>query len=136
MNIERVLARGRTIDRMTMRAVVKIERPTGNLATDPTTGKVTPSYVVVSTGHPARIRVPGLAYESTSDVATADIVKARVIVRVPYNAGIRPGDRMTVLSDPDNPQTVGVRYVVESTDRESQGTSLRCHVTDIQEGII
>lgn len=126
-----------------MRATCIIERP-GDDDTDEN-GVVTTSFTQIypdpdwPDDHPhadgkCYTRYPGLAWEQTPEVAGATIVSSRLIVRIPHGAVIRPGDRITIESDPDNPQMVGTRVRVESIDDQSQATAQRIVTTDYQSG--
>lgn len=80
------------------------------------------------------LRYPGLAQEAVRDVAGAQVVESRIVVRIPFGAVVRPGDRVTVASDPDNPQLAGVVLRVESIDDQSQATAQRLLCSDLQAG--
>lgn len=138
-----VLARGRRAAIARMRATCIIERPGADETDDD--GNVTTTFTQVypdpewPDDHPhadgkCYSRYPGLAWEQTPEVAGATIVSSRLVVRIPFGAVIRPGDRVTILADPDNPQMAGTKLRVESIDDQSQATAQRLITTDYQSG--
>lgn len=130
--VDRVLRMGRDAFLRRMRGTCQIDRPTGT--TGDGKGGVTETLESVATV-PCYIRYPGLAYESTYDSAGASVSQSRVVVRVPFGVVYRPGDRVTVLSDPDNPQLVGTVLRVASIDDMSQATAQRLLCEDNQAGV-
>lgn len=130
--VTHALQHGRAAFLRRMRGTCQIDRPTGT--TDDGKGGVTETLIAVATA-PCYIRYPGLAHESTFDVAGASVSQSRVVVRVPFGTVYRPGDRVTVLSDPDNPQLVGTVLRVASIDDMSQATAQRLLCEDNQSGV-
>lgn len=91
-------------------------------------------------GHPAAagpcyMRYPGLAFENEHDSQGVTIVQSRVVARLPFGVIFRPGDLITILSDPDNPQMVGTVLRVASIDDQSQATAQRLLCEDNQAGV-
>lgn len=80
-------------------------------------------------------RYPGLAFEQNTEVAGGTAVVSRLVVRIPFGPICRPGDQVEVLTDPDNPQMVGVRLSVASVDDASQNTAQRLICNDFQGGV-
>lgn len=81
------------------------------------------------------VRYPGVAFETNKQSAGVTIVDSRVIVRIPFGPIIRPGDRVRILTDPDNPQLAGSVYRVASIDDQSQATAQRLLCDDLQAGV-
>ena len=129
MGVDRVLARARAAFLRRMRATCRVERPG---KPDPLTGL--PSWALVYEGR-CYTRYPGLAFEQSPEVAGAVLAQSRVILRVPFGVQYRPGDVVTILSDPDNPQMVGARLRVESCDDQSQASAQRLLCNDEQTGV-
>ena len=124
-----------------MRATCVIERP-GEDDTDEN-GDVTTPFTQIypdpewPDDHPhadgkCYTRYPGLAWEQTPEVAGATIVSSRLVVSIPHGVVARPGDVVTILSDPDNSQMIGTRLRVASIDDQSQATRQRLVVDDLQ----
>lgn len=116
-----------------MRGTCVIERPTGTSTDDD--GVVTPSFEPVYEGK-CYTRYPGLAQEANREVGGATVVESRIVVRVPFGPICRPGDRVTITGDLDNPQLAGAVYQVESIDDQSQSTAQRLLCTDFQSGVL
>lgn len=120
-----------------MRGTCTIRRPIpGEEADDPTLpGRTIPVYedepVYVGKCY---LRYPGLAHEQNPVFAGATDVVTRVIVRIPFGPICRPGDVVTIDSDPDNPQLVGTSLRVASIDDQSQATAQRLLCEDFQAG--
>ncbi len=144
MALANALDRGRAafIDRM--RATCIIDRPVDKTIDDD--GRSSIAYAQVypdpawSPGHPhadgkCYVRYPGVAFETNRASAGVTIVDSRVIVRIPFGTVHRPGDRVRILTDPDNPQLVGTRYRVASIDDQSQATAQRLLCSDYQAGV-
>lgn len=129
-----VLAQARAAFERRMRATCRVERPTGGLVYDPVLMVDVPEVVLVSEPR-CYVRYPGIAFEQSPEVAGAVLAQSRVIVRVPFGVQYRPGDVVTILSDPDNPQMVGARLRVESCDDQSQASAQRLLCTDEQTGV-
>ena len=115
-----------------MRATCVIERKTGETTT---AGVVTPTWTTIYEGK-CYSRYPGLAQEANRDVSGATVTESRLIVRIPLGAACKPGDRVTIAADPDNPQMAGTVLLVESTDDQSQATAQRLLCSDPQSGVI
>lgn len=130
--VSHVLQRGRDAFARRMRGTCDVRRPNGT--TPDGRGGETPILEPVSGNLPCYVRYPGLAHESTFDSAGVSVPQSRVVVRVPFGAIYRPGDRITILSDPDNPQLVGTVLRVASIDDMSQATAQRLLCEDNQAG--
>lgn len=126
------LAELRDLAESRMRATCKIDRPTGESTSS--TGVVTTTWTQVYAGK-CYSRYPGLAHESNRDSAGAQVVESRLVVRIPFGTVIRPGDRVTITADQDNPQLAGVVLRVASIDDQSQATAQRLLVEDFQSGV-
>lgn len=136
--------RGYAVDRM--RGTCIIERPTGDKNVGG--GKVEKEYTQVYPDpswwpdtHPhtdgkCQTRYPGIAAEQNRELAGQTTTESRVTHKIPHGVSIRPGDRVTILSDLDNPQLVGRVLRVESVDDQSQATAQRLRCTDVQSGVI
>lgn len=85
---------------------------------------------------PFYCRYPGLAHETVRHSAGTSIVESRLVVRVPFGRVYRPGDVLTILEDPDNPQIEGVVVRVASIDDQSQATAQRLLTEDFQSGVV
>lgn len=81
------------------------------------------------------VRYPGLAFESNLDSVAVSVAQSRVVVRVPFGVAFRPGDVITVLSDPDTPHLAGTVLRVASIDDQSQSTAQRLLCEDNQSGL-
>lgn len=117
-----------------MRARCHIERPEG-VDEDGKGGAAGRLVTVGQPETPCYLRYPGLAFETNLDLAGSRVAQSRVVIRVPFGAIYRPGDRVTILSDPDNPQLVGTVYRVASIDDMSQATAQRLLCEDNQSGV-
>jgi len=117
-----------------MRGTCKIERPTGDQVTDED-GVVSAVFATVYTGK-CYTRYPGLAQEANREVGGATVVESRIVVRIPFGPVCKPGDRVTMIADLDNPQLAGSVYRVESIDDQSQSTAQRILCSDFQGGVI
>lgn len=140
-----VLERGRAAAIARMRARCIIERPSGTDKVEK--GVVTPTFDRIypapdwTDSHPhadgkCYTRYPGLAFEQTREVAGAPITESRIVHRIPFGVVCRPGDQITIVDDPDNPQMNGTRIRVDSIDDQSQATAQRLLCSDIQSGVI
>lgn len=109
-----------------MRASCRVERPG---KPDPLTGL--PSWTQVYDGR-CYTRYPGLAFEQSPEAGGAVFTVSRLVVRVPFGVAYRPGDRVTIVSDPDNPQMAGTRLRVASIDDQSQASAQRLLCEDYQ----
>ena len=134
VSVARALRHARPGFERRMRATCRVERPTGGLVYDPVLMVDVPEVVLVSEPR-CYVRYPGIAFEQSPEVAGAVLAQSRVVLRVPFGVQYRPGDVVTVLSDPDNPQMVGARLLVESCDDQSQATAQRLLCTDEQTGV-
>lgn len=140
-----VLDRGRQAAIARMRAQCFIDRPNGTETT--VGGKVTQGHDRVypspdwPENHPhadgkCYTRYPGLAFEQTREVAGAPVTESRIVHRIPFGVVCRPGDLVTIVDDPDNPQMNGTKLRVDSIDDQSQATAQRLLCTDVQSGVI
>lgn len=126
MSVGPVLEQARAAFARRMRATCTIERPG---ARDPLTGQ--PSWAALYTGR-CYTRYPGLAQEQNPEAGGAAFTVSRLVVRVPFGVQCRPGDRVTVTADPDNPQMAGTRLRVASIDDQSQASAQRLLCEDYQ----
>lgn len=116
-----------------MRASCRITRP--GLAVTDENGDVTYPVTLVFEG-PCYTRYPGLAFEQNADSGGVSVVQSRIVVRVPFGPIVRPGDVVTIVSDPDNPQLAGTVLRVASIDDQSQSTAQRLLCEDNQAGVV
>lgn len=130
--VARELAFLRTQAESRMRGTCTIERPNGETTVG---GVVTPSFEHVYVGK-CYTRYPGLAQEANREVGGATVTESRIVVRIPFGPVCRPGDRVTITADSDNPQLAGAVYRVESIDDQSQATAQRLLCSDLQSGVI
>ena len=114
-----------------MRGTCLIDREDGRTRDE--YGRPVPQYVTVYEGK-GYARYPGIAHEQNLESAGADVTVSRVIYRIPLGAVVRPGDRLTITADPDNPQLEGARFRVASIDDQSQATAQRLLCEDFQAG--
>lgn len=117
-----------------MRGTCTIDRPTGAQVTDDD-GVVTSAFEQVYEGK-CYTRYPGLAQEANREVGGATVVESRIVVRIPFGTIHKPGDRVTIVADLDNPQLAGDVYTVESVDNQSQATAQRLLCSDNQSGAL
>lgn len=132
-----VLPELRAMAESRMRGTCTIRRPIpGQEELDPVLpGRVVPAYEPEPIYADAcYTRYPGLAHEQNPVFAGATDVVSRVIVRIKFGAIVRPGDVVTINSDPDNPQLVGTVLRVASIDDQSQATAQRLICEDFQAG--
>lgn len=115
-----------------MRGTCIIERPTGTTTDDD--GVVVTTFETVFEGK-CYTRYPGLAQEANREVAGATVVESRIVVRIPFGTIHKPGDRVTITADLDNPQLAGTAFRVESIDDQSQATAQRLLCSDLQSGV-
>ena len=126
------LSMGRELAEARMRGSCVIERSSG--AETDSDGVVSADWSEIYAGK-CYTRYPGLAHESTRDVAGSSVVESRLVVRIPFGAVIRPGDRVTITADVDNPQMAGTVLRVASIDDQSQATAQRLLCSDFQGGV-
>lgn len=121
-----------------MRGTCTIRRPIpGEETQDPAgpPGKMIPAYepVPIYEGK-CYLRYPGLAFEQNPVAAGATTVVSRIVLRIVFGPIVRPGDVVTISSDPDNPQLAGTVLRVGSIDDQSQATAQRLICDDFQSG--
>jgi hypothetical protein len=121
-----------------MTATVVVERPTGELVTDPDSGTAARTYRRVYCGR-GYVRYPGVAsaeeaYNQTQN-AGFDPAPTRPVLRLPAETQIEPQDRITILTDRITPTLKGIQLEAVSVDRQSQATALRVVCRDWQKGI-
>ena len=114
-----------------MRATCKIERKSGQSTNSD--GVTSTTFTQVYSGA-CYLRYPGLAQEAVRDVAGAQVVESRIVVRIPFGTVCKPGDRVTITADPDNSQLVNTVLRIESIDDQSQATAQRLLCSDLQSG--
>lgn len=132
MSVESALRRGRRAFLARMRGTCTVTRPGAPVTDDD--GVVTTPQPVIFEG-PCYLRYPGLAFENEHDSQGVTIVQSRVVARLPFGTIFRPGDLITIESDPDNPQMVGTVLRVASIDDQSQATAQRLLCEDNQAGV-
>lgn len=115
-----------------MRAECIIERPGATVTDDE--GDVSTEWTLLYEGK-CYSRYPGLAVEANRETAGAQVIESRLVVRIPFGVIVRPGDRVTIVSDVDNPQLAGTVLRVESIDDQSQATAQRLLCSDYQSGV-
>lgn len=115
-----------------MRGACLIERATGTTTDE--WGAVVSTWATIYEGK-GYARYPGLAFEQNHESGGADITVSRVVYRIPFGAVIRPGDRLTITADADNPQLAGTVLRVASVDDQSQATAQRLVCDDYQAGV-
>lgn len=116
-----------------MRGTCTIGRPSGT--TTDADGVVAANFATVYSGK-CYTRYPGLAQEANREVAGATVIESRIVVRIPFGTIHKPGDRVTITADLDNPQLAGAVYRVESIDDQSQATAQRLLCSEVQSGVI
>lgn len=136
--VRRALARARTAALARMRGSCTIRRPIpGQEVQDPLgpPGATVPAYESepIYSGR-FYLRYPGLAHEQNPTFAGATTVISRIVLRIPFGPIARPGDVVTINSDPDNPQLVGTVLRVASIDDQSQSSAQRLLLEDFQSG--
>lgn len=127
-----VLTRGRAAFERRMRGSCKIER-IGKPEPDGHGGSTTPRETIFE--GKCYLRYPGLAFESNFDSAGVTVAQSRIVLRVPFGPTFRPGDVVTILTDPDNPQLVDTVLRIASIDDQSQSTAQRLLCEDNQSGV-
>lgn len=130
MNVGPVLALGRAAVLARMRGTYLVEREDG-FTEGELPGQIIPKWVKIWEG-PGYARYPGLAFEERPVVGGFQFTVSRIVVRVPFGPVFRPGDRVTVISDPDNTQLNGTQLRVASIDDQSQSTAQRLLCEDFQ----
>jgi hypothetical protein len=130
--LDAVLDEAREAMQSRMRTDLTIERP-GDPVTDPETGKVTTPLVPVWAGK-GYVRYPGVVFEETTTTGGFRFVASRLMVRIPVDPEILPGDVITIVRDRHNSNLNGRQVAVESTDDQSQATAQRVLVTSYQAG--
>lgn len=119
-----------------MRGKLAVRRPLPGHETIGDDGSVIPLYDgTFEHETPYYGRYPGLAHETVRHTAGSTVVESRLVARVPFGQVYRPGDVLTVLEDPDNPQMVGAMFRVASIDDQSQATAQRLLCEDFQSGV-
>lgn len=135
MNIDPLLTRGRLAAERMMTDTCWIRRRTG-VATDPTTGAVTPTWsdVYGTQATPAKCRVQDSAGSGSEQVASVDdALTAATVVSLPITAtGITPGDQVVIGAatfDPDLPARV---LTVVRVQAKSHATARRLWCEEVQ----
>lgn len=127
------LARGRLAAESRMRATCKIERKSGESTSNQ--GVVTATWGAIYEG---KCRITDFnAFPSTPDVGgqIATVNQPRVLV--PFSAPeFAPGDRVTIISDPDN--AANVSKVLRVVAERVKGQEVQRHliVEDFQSGVL
>lgn len=131
MSIESVLRDGRAAFERRMRASCLIQRKSGSTTDE--WGAVVPTYSEVYAGK-CYTRYPGMAFEQNPEAGGFNLTVSRVVLRIPFGAVVKPGDKVSIVSDVDNPQMVGALLRVASSDDQSQSTAQRILCEDFQSG--
>ena len=134
MGIGRVIYRGRRAAEAIMTATVQVHRYSGKPMTDPDTGKVTRSFLVVYEG---KAKVAAYeAFEQVKDVAGSQQTLSRTRVDFPVGSFlVLPGDEVHVVSDSADPMLAGkVLRVTVPAPYKSHATALRCFVEEVSKG--
>lgn len=127
----------RAITETRMRGRLLARRPLPGQETVNDDGSVSPLYdAVFEHETPYYGRYPGLAHETVRHTSGSAVVESRLVIRVPFGRAYRPGDVLTILEDPDNPQMVGSVFRVASIDDQSQSTAQRLLCEDFQGGVV
>lgn len=111
-----------------------IERPTGPIATDRTTGAVTVEYETLVTDYPTRLR-SFEAFERVSDIGGHRTTEQRPAVRFPVSDAYtpRPGDRVTITKS-DNPALAVDPprvFLVADAPQNTHATAYRVYVDEV-----
>lgn len=120
-----VLEAGRRAAERLMTSTVEVRRYTGQITTDPVTGRASRVYEVIYRG---RAKVASYeAYEATPDVAGGTPTLTRVRVDFPVGAlVVDAGDEVRVLSDRVDPQLAGMILRLQiPTPYKSHATAYR-----------
>jgi len=127
MSAQTVLARGRAAAMALMVDACIIKHPTG-LATDPTTGVVTPTYSTIYTG---ACKVQRGMDASAQEVAEAHRAVLRPFVHVPITVtGVVEGDVVTITASVNDAELVGRVFRVMGPDHKSFATARRLQCTE------
>ena len=134
MGIGRVIYRGRRAAEAIMTATVQVRRYSGKPNTDPDTGKVTRSFLVVYEG---KAKVAAYeAFEQVKDVAGSQQTLSRTRVDFPVGSfSVLPGDEVHVVTDAVDPMLAGkVLRITVPAPYKSHATALRCFVEEVSKG--
>lgn len=131
MSVESVLAQGRAAFERRMRATCLIRRVMGSTVDE--WGAEVPTYATIYDGK-CYTRYPGMAFEQNPEVGGFNPTVSRLVLRIPFGPVVKPGDRVDITSDVDNPQMVGSKLRVASMDDQSQATAQRVLCEDFQSG--
>lgn len=122
---EAAVAQGRLVAEALMSSLCIVRRP-GPLATDPETGVVAPSLVVVYEGK-CRVQSSDIG-ESTADAGGHRFVLWDAKVYFPAGSGLRVDDVCEVIASPLNADEVGNSYRIKERRIGSHKTADRWNV--------
>ncbi|WP_345750108.1 DUF6093 family protein [Microbacterium rhizophilus] len=127
-----IVLRGRELALTRMRATVRVSRA-GAPVRDPATGTVTPALTLVYEG-PAELQISDTD-PTGNDVAGQRIAEQGPLVKLPMigehaaaAAAVQFDDVGQVMTDPDNPGNVGIRFKVAGRHLKSHATARRLPV--------
>lgn len=131
VSLTSVLRDGRAAFERRMRATCLIRRVAGSTLDE--WGAEVPAYTTVYEGK-CYTRYPGMAFEQNPEAGGFSLTVSRVVLRIPFGPVVKPGDVVAITADPDNPQMIGSRLRVASSDDQSQATAQRILCEDFQNG--
>lgn len=130
MNAVRALQRGRARAESLMIDTCTITRRSGQLATDPVTGKTTAVSIPVYTGKCKVQSKNGSTASPEAGEHSYTVVSRQV--HIPANAAdVKDGDLVTITASALNDYSVGKKYVVEGFTPDSYDTAARLPVKEL-----
>ena len=113
MTVHSALLAGRAAAETLMRAMVRVERETGQITFDPDGTNPRRETLLIYEGRGKVQSYEG--HEQPVSAAGQARTLVRVRVDVPVGSGtFIPGDKVTVLGNPDDPQLVGVELKISA----------------------
>ncbi len=134
MNLTGLLARGRAAAEALMTDTGHVRRA-GALATDPTTGVVTPTWsdVYASAATPGPLRVQQGTGSTEAQAAEHQSAIAGVVVSLPIAEGdVRPGDQVVVATSAHDAALPGRVFTVMQVLAKSHATARRLWCEEVQ----
>ncbi|MFC4146610.1 DUF6093 family protein [Micromonospora mangrovi] len=129
MRIDRAVARGRRVAEARMRDTCAFRRKTGTV-TNPTTGKITPTYAAGYAGK-CRVKQPSpTAAPATAGEAVVVMVGVEVHIPMSGTPAPQPGDECVITASAGDPDLVGRTFVVDAPHRHSDATARRLKVKE------
>lgn len=118
------LARGRTAAELGMVDACDIQRVVSR-TTDPTTGDVTPTWLVVYSGK-CRVK-QAQAQAQREDVGEDHLLLLRLEVQLPVagSEGLQVGDAITITAAVNDADLAGRVFLIHDLSHQSEGTSRR-----------